>query len=317
MDDTTLRKENAKLGFIGLGLMGSRFLRRLHAEGWNIRGWNRSQTTTLALRNYGFQIEDTLPSLVDGSDVLLSSLADDNAVRAVYLGDDGVFAHVQPETIILEMSTISPDLSALLHREAAKRGAKLIDLPVSGSTPAVEAGTVTLFAGGDPETFSRCVPLFRSIARQWYLMGPATAGICMKLVVNLLLGINMEAIAEAVSLGENLKLNRDVLLDVLPKTAVIAPALSGKFSKIKAEDYSPQFPLHLMNKDLNLVQNAAARSGVELPAASATIGTFGKAVGERGELDISAIASYVRALANRNNKDSEALSTHQTLPTSR
>jgi 3-hydroxyisobutyrate dehydrogenase-like beta-hydroxyacid dehydrogenase len=91
-------------------------------------------------------------------------------------------------------------------------------------------------------------------------------------------------------------LNRNILLDVLPKTAVIAPAFSGKFSKIKAQDYSPQFPLHLMNKDLDLVRNAATGSGVALPAASATIDTFGKAVGERGELDISAITSYVRAL---------------------
>jgi 3-hydroxyisobutyrate dehydrogenase-like beta-hydroxyacid dehydrogenase len=294
-----LRKENAKLGFIGLGLMGSRFLRRLSAEGWAVRGWNRSRTTTVALRNYGIQIEEALPNLVRSSDVLLSSLADDNAVRAIYLSEDGVFAHVQPGTIILEMSTISPELSALLHKEAAKRGASLIDLPVSGSTPAVEAGAVTLFGGGEPETFSRCVPIFASIARQWYLMGPATAGIRMKLVVNLLLGINMEAIAEAVSLGEHLDLNRNVLLDVLPKTAVVAPAFSGKFSKIKTEDYSPEFPLHLMDKDLRLVQDAANGSIAALPAASATIHTFGKAVADRGELDISAITSYIHALANQ------------------
>lgn len=299
MNDTILHKEDVKLGFIGLGLMGSRFLRRLNAEGWSIRGWNRNRRATLALSNYGFQIEETLPSLVHGSDVLLSSLADDNAVRAVYLGDDGVFANVQPQTIILEMSTISPDLSAQLHQEATKRGANMIDLPVSGSTPAVEAGTVTLFAGGDPETFSRCVLIFESIAKHWYLMGPPTAGISMKLVVNLLLGINMEAIAEAVSLGEHLDLNRDVLLDVLPKTAVIAPAFSGKFSKIKTEDYSPQFPLHLMRKDMNLVQSAADRSGAELPAGWATRQIFEDALAERGALDISAVASYVRSLSNQ------------------
>jgi 3-hydroxyisobutyrate dehydrogenase len=212
-----------------------------------------------------------------------------------------VFAHVRPETVILEMSTISPDVSALLHREAEKHGASLIDLPVSGSTPAVEAGTVTLFGGGDPEDFNRCVPIFESIAKQWYLMGPATAGIRMKLVVNLLLGINMEAIAEAVSLGEHLQLNRDVLLDVLPKTAVIAPAFSRKFSKIKADDYSPQFPLHLMSKDLNLVQSVADQSGAELPAGSATRRIFEEALTDRGELDISAVAPYVRTLANRSN----------------
>jgi 3-hydroxyisobutyrate dehydrogenase len=297
--NTTLNRENTKLGLIGLGLMGSRFLRRLNAEGWNVRGWNRSKSATLALRLYGFQIEDSLASLLAESDVLLSSLADDNAVRAVYLGDNGVLANVKPQTIILEMSTISPDLSALLHREAEKRGANLIDLAVSGSTPAVEAGTVTLFAGGETEIFNSCVPIFESIAKHWYQMGPATAGIRMKLVVNLLLGVGMEAIAEAVSLGEHLKLDRDLLLEVLPKTAVVAPAFTGKFEKIRNEDYSPEFPLHLMSKDMSLAQSAADQSNVDLPAGRAAKRVFEEAIADRGELDISSIASFVLTLADQ------------------
>ena len=299
MSDYILSKQDTQLGFVGLGLMGSRFFRRLHADGWEIRGWNRSQDATLALKRDGLSIAENLVSLVHGSNVLLSSLGDDDAVRAVYLGEDGVFRNVQRGTIILEMSTISPDVSALLHEEALKREAHLIDLPVSGSTPAVEAGTVTLFGGGDPETFNRCVPIFQSIAKQFYLVGPATAGIRIKLVVNLLLGVNMEAIAEAVSLGEHLKLNRDILLDILSKTAVVAPAFLGKFPKIKAGDYSPQFPLHLMSKDMNLVHSAAARAGTELPAALVTRRVFEDALAERGELDLSAITPYVARLAEQ------------------
>lgn len=300
MSDTQLRKENAKLGFIGLGLMGSRFLMRLQAEGWKIRGWNRSRSAAaVALREQGLAIDETLAGLVHQSDVLLSSLADDKAVRAVYLGNDGVFAHVLPGTTILEMSTISPALSALLHQEARKHHVSLIDLAVSGSTPAVQAGTVTLFAGGEPEVFSRCVPIFESIAKQWYRMGPATAGIRMKLVVNLLLGLDMEAIAEAVSLSEHLKLDRNLVLDVLPKTAVIAPAMLGKFSKIKSDDYSPQFPLYLMSKDLDLVDDAARESGAELPAASVTKELFEEALAEGGQLDMSAITVHVRDLTSR------------------
>lgn len=297
MIENTHNKHNTKLGFIGLGLMGSRFLRRLNAEGWNVRGWNRTRPATLPLKKYGFAIDDTLADLVRGSGVLLSSLANDDAVRATYLGEHGVFANVQSGTTILEMSTISSDLSGLLHQEARKRGAEMMDLPVSGSTPAVDSGTVTVFAGGELETFNRCIPIFESIARQWYLMGPATAGVRMKLVANLLLGVNMEAIAEAVSLGEHLKLNRDLLLDVLPRTAVIAPAFLGKFQKIKAGDYSPQFPLHLMSKDMNLVRSAADRSGAVLPATSATKNIFEDALAGRGELDLSAITTYVQTLA--------------------
>src|SRR5580693_8962418 len=156
MIDNIFDKDKTKLGFIGLGLMGSRFLRRLNAEGWIVRGWNRSRAATLPLKKYGFAIDDTLGDLVRGSDVLLSSLANDDAVRATYLEEDGVLAHVQPETTILEMSTISPELSGLLHQEARKRDVEMMDLPVSGSTSAVYSGAVTLFAGGEVETFNRC-----------------------------------------------------------------------------------------------------------------------------------------------------------------
>ncbi|MCU1223200.1 MAG: NAD(P)-dependent oxidoreductase [Edaphobacter sp.] len=128
-------------------------------------------------------------------------------------------------------------------------------------------------------------------------MGPATAGIRMKLVVNLLLGVNMEAIAEAVSLGEHLKLDRNLLLDVLSKTAVIAPAFVGKFPKIKAGDYSPQFPLHLMAKDMDLVHSAATKAGAELPAASATRTVLEDASATAGDLDLSAVTPYVLRLA--------------------
>jgi 3-hydroxyisobutyrate dehydrogenase len=157
---STLRKENTRVGFMGLGLMGSRFLRRLNSDGWNATGWNRNRENAGVLRKDGLQIEDELSRVVKGSDVLLSSLADDSAVRAVYLGEDGVFAHIEPTTVILEMSTISPALSALLHQEATKHSVSLIDLPVSGSTPAVEAGTVPLFGGGEEGRFDRCVPIF-------------------------------------------------------------------------------------------------------------------------------------------------------------
>jgi 3-hydroxyisobutyrate dehydrogenase len=284
---------NTDLGLIGLGLMGSRLMRRLDSRGWRVRGWNRTPNSTLPMRREGFEIVDDLLSLVDRSDVLLSSLANDDAVRAVYLGEDGIFANVRPETIILEMSTISAGLSARLHDAAAEHGAHLLDLPVSGSTPAVETGTVTLFAGGRRDIFDRCVPIFESIAKQWYWMGPATAGVRMKLVVNLLLGVNMQAIAEAVSLGQHLRLDRDILLDVLPKTAVVAPAFAGKFAKIKASDFSPQFPLQLMTKDLRLVHAAALESRAELPAAQAAKDSFEGALAESGDLDLSAVTPYV------------------------
>jgi 3-hydroxyisobutyrate dehydrogenase-like beta-hydroxyacid dehydrogenase len=115
----------------------------------------------------------------------------------------------------------------------------------------------------------------------------------MKLVVNLLLGVDMQAIAEAVSLGEHLQIDRNVLPDVLSRTAVIAPAMAGKFRKIKESDYSPEFPLRLMSKDMNLVMDAARKTGADLPAASAAQLVLASVVLERGDLDLSAITPFV------------------------
>ena len=283
----------AKVGFIGLGLMGSRLARRLHSSGWHLQAWNRSPQPANELKQAGIAIAPSIADLVAGSDVILSSLANDEAVRSVYLDKGGVFAEAEPGTVIAEMSTISPDLSRRLHWEAFTRGVKFLDVAISGSTPAVDAGTITLLAGGDKETFEQCVPIFESIARQWFLIGPGSSGVQMKLVVNLMLGVDMQAIAEAVSLGEHLQIDRNVLLDVLSKTAVIAPAMAGKFRKIKEGDYSAEFPLRLMSKDMDLVMDAARESGADLPAASAAQSVLASNVPTRGHLDLSAITPFV------------------------
>jgi 3-hydroxyisobutyrate dehydrogenase-like beta-hydroxyacid dehydrogenase len=296
MPETKLNKLKTQIGFIGLGLMGSRLTLRLHSNGWNIRAWNRSPQPAAEINKAGIAIAPSVASLLAGSDVVLSSLANDAAVQSVYFDKGGVFSAAKQGTIVLEMSTISPELSRRLHQQANASGVKFLDVPISGSTPAVEAGTITLLAGGDKETFEQCVPVYESIARQWFLIGPGSSGVQMKLVVNLLLGLGMQAIAEAVSLGEHLEIDRNVLLDVLSKTAVIPPAFLGKFKKIKNSDYSPEVPLRLMNKDMDLAMNAARTSGADLPAASAAQSVLAANLSASGNLDLSAITPYVAGL---------------------
>ncbi len=293
MPANKLDRLTAQLGFIGLGLMGSRLARRLHAAGWNVRGWNRSPNPAAEIRKEGVAIAPSIADLLADSNVILSALTNDAAVRSVYLDKGRVFSVAKPGTIILEMSTISPELSRNLHQEARTRGMNLLDVAVSGSTPAVDAGTITLLAGGDRAAFEQCVPIFESIAKQWFLIGPGSSGVQMKLVVNLLLGLDMQAIAEAVSLGEHLQIDRNILLDVLSKTAVVPPAMAGKFRKIKDSDYSPEFPLRLMSKDMDLVMDAASASGADLPAASVAQSVLASNVPTSGDLDLSAITPYV------------------------
>jgi 3-hydroxyisobutyrate dehydrogenase-like beta-hydroxyacid dehydrogenase len=294
-----LNQLNTRVGFIGLGLMGSRLVRRLDSFGWRIRAWNRSPKPADEINKWGIAIAPSIADLAADSDVIVSSLANDAAVRSVYLDNGGVFSSAEQGTVILEMSTISPELSRDLHREARTKGISFLDVAISGSTPAVDAGTVTLLGGGDPDTFEQCVPIFESIARQWFLIGPGSSGVQMKLVVNLLLGLDMQAIAEAVSLGEHLQIDRNILLDVLSKTAVIAPAVAGKIRKIKSNDYSPEFPLRLMSKDMNLVMDAAGKSGADLPAASVAQSVLASNVVASGDLDLSALAPLIIARGTR------------------
>jgi 3-hydroxyisobutyrate dehydrogenase-like beta-hydroxyacid dehydrogenase len=289
----TLDQGKVQIGFIGLGLMGSRLTGRLHSAGWKVQAWNRSSGPADALRREGVVIAASVAELVVHSDVVLSSLANDEAVHSVYFGKGGVFSAARPGTIILEMSTISPELSRLLHRQACTLGLRFLDVAVSGSTPAVEAGTITLLVGGDLKTFEQCAPIYESIAKQWFLIGPGSSGVLMKLVVNLLLGVDMQAIAEAVSLGEHLKIDRNILLDVLSKTAVIPPAFVGKFQKIKNGDYSPEFPLRLMSKDMDLAMNAARSSGAVLPAGTAAQSVLASNISANGDLDLAAITPFV------------------------
>jgi len=297
---TKINKADVRIGFVGLGLMGSHLTRRLHASGWRIQAWNRSPKPAAEIGKQGIAIAPSIADLVSHSDLILSSLANDAAVRSVYLEKGGVLSLAVPGTVILEMSTISPELSHELHQEARTRGVSLLDVAISGSTPAVDAGIITLLAGGDKNTFEQCVPIFESIAKQWFLIGPGSSGVQMKLVVNLLLGLDMEAIAEAVSLGEHLHIDRNILLDVLSKTAVVPPAFVGKFRKIKESDYSPEFPLRLASKDLDLVMVAAKASGADLPAAAIAQSVFASNVAASGDLDLSAIAPSVLSRPRRN-----------------
>jgi len=264
-----LAAQQVKLGFIGLGNMGSRIALRLLARGYELTVFDRDNTKAAALVVSGAVPASHIVELARRADVILSCLTNDEAVQSVYAGADGALAGARPGTVVLEMSTISPESTRELHNQAAKLGIDVMDVAISGSTPAAAQGDLTLLAGGNAELFQAAQPIFDAIARQYFHLGPSGAGITMKLVVNTLLGVGMQAIAEAVVLGESAGLDRTVLLKVLSQTAVVAPAHLGKLARIERNDYSPQFPLRLMNKDFQLILKTAARENVPMPATEA------------------------------------------------
>ena len=285
----SLTADQVKLGFIGLGNMGNRIAQRLLDHGYPLVAYDMNIAKAEAVvAKRGFAAKNVL-ELTRTVDVILSCLTNDEAVQSVYAGPEGVFAQARPGTIVLEMSTISPESSRELHRLGAKSGIGVLDVAISGSTPAAEQGILTLLAGGNKELFYAAEPIFKAIAKQYFLLGGPGSGTAMKLVVNTLLGVGMQAIAEAVVLGEKTGLDRETLLDVLSKTAVVAPAHVGKLARVATNDYSPQFPLSLMNKDFGLILRAAGKTDVSMPVTEAAFRVNSEELAAGGDEDFSAV----------------------------
>jgi 3-hydroxyisobutyrate dehydrogenase-like beta-hydroxyacid dehydrogenase len=199
-----LTRDEVKLGFIGLGNMGSRIARRLLNDAYHLVAYDPDRTKAVAMTSDGAAVADSIAELSQSAEVILSCLTNDEAVQSVYYGDAGVLANARPGTIVFEMSTVFSMISRELSHSAAEYGIQVLDVAISGSTPAAEQGTLVLLVGGDEELFQGAQPLFRAISARSFHLGPAGAGIPMKLVVNTLLGVGMQAIAEAIPLGKRL-----------------------------------------------------------------------------------------------------------------
>jgi len=284
-----IKQENDRLGFVGIGYMGRPIARRLLESGFKLTTYDRDRSKTKELIRYGGTVAESVAELSSSCNVVLSCLPTDEAVLKIYRGPDGAFANAQRGSLVIDMSTVYPETSRGLSRLGSERGVEVLDVTISGSTPTAENGLLTLFGGGDKACFDAAESIFRVIAKKYFYLGPSGSGATMKLVVNTLLGIGMQAIAEAVALGEKAGLDRNRLLNVLSETAVVAPAHVGKLERAMRSDYSPQFPIRLMNKDFGLILNLAAAVGARMPAAGAAFEINARQADEGTEQDFSAV----------------------------
>jgi 3-hydroxyisobutyrate dehydrogenase len=284
-----ITQEIDRLGFIGIGYMGRPIARRLLESGFKLTAYDRNHNKAEELIRYGGTAAESVSELSSSCNVVLSCLPSDEAVLDIYRGPDGVFAHASRGSVVIDMSTVYPETSKELSRLGSERGVEVLDVTISGSTPTAENGLLTLFGGGGKQRFDSAESIFRVIAKKYFYLGPSGSGATMKLVVNTLLGIGMQAVAEAVALGEKAGLDRNRLLDVLSQTAVVAPAHVGKLERAMKSDYSPQFPIRLMNKDFGLILELASAVGARMPAAGAAFEINTRQADEGGEQDFSAV----------------------------
>jgi 3-hydroxyisobutyrate dehydrogenase len=284
-----ITQENSRLGFVGIGYMGRPIARRLLESGFKLAAYDRDHSKAEELVQYGGNVVQSVSELSSSCNVVLSCLPTDEAVLDIYGGPHGVFANAHRGSLVIDLSTVYPETSKQLSRVGTEQGVEVLDVTISGSTPAAENGLLTLFGGGNKECFDATESIFRVIAKKYFYLGPSGSGATMKLVVNTLLGIGMQAIAEAVALGEKAGLERNRLLDVLSQTAVVAPAHVGKLQRAMKSDYSPQFPIRLMNKDFGLILNLAAAVGARMPAADAAFEINARQSDDGAEQDFSAV----------------------------
>ena len=277
---------------LGLGTMGRGIAANLVAAGHTVTVWNR---TAGVVEVGGTQVAPTIADAVRGQDAVLVCLSDDAAVRAVVLGEDGVLAHVAAPTVVVDMSTISVALSEEEHAAFAGRGIEMLDAPVFGSKGEAAAGGLWVVVGGDAETLTRVRPVLEAVSASVHHMGPGGAGARMKLVGNLLVAAQLQSLGEGLTLARAAGLDLRRVLEVVAVTDFRTPIYDGVGAAVVAGDYTPAFALHLMRKDVGLIEELARQVGAKVPGVTVAAQTLDAALATGlGDLNASAL---IRVLA--------------------
>ena len=259
-----------KIGFIGLGIMGSRMAANLQKHDYSLVVFNRTHGKAEPLLDQGATLAVSSPNLADQVDVLFTMLAHPDAVEQAALGANGFLSHLKSNTIWVDCSSVNPSFSKKMAAAAAAGHIRFVDAPVTGSAPVATDGKLTFWVGGDAADVDTVRPLLLCMGNKIVHVGGPGMGASMKMVVNLLLGTGMAAFAEAMELGQGLGLSQKMLFDSLLSTPTVAPFLSLKREKIEGGNYAAEFPLRWMQKDMQLASVSAYESGVALPLTNVT-----------------------------------------------
>lgn len=284
-------------GLVGLGNMGTAIAERLLAGGCRLVVHNRTRAKAEALRERGAVVAGSAAELAGQVDVVLTSLADDHALEAVAAE---VLAAARPETVLVDLSTVSPAASARVAGRAEDAGAAYVRAPVSGNPSVVRAGNLSFIVSGPADALERVEPLLRRIGPTIHRVGEAEQARVVKLAVNLMIGGLAELMSEALVLGEAAGVSRGALLEVMGGSAAGAPFVRYKTEPLLHDDFSATFTTALMEKDLDLVLELADDAGVELPLAVELKGLVRATVeAGYGDDDFMALFLLLRSRANQ------------------
>jgi 3-hydroxyisobutyrate dehydrogenase-like beta-hydroxyacid dehydrogenase len=281
------------VGLIGLGLMGHPMGANLLKAGHQLTVWNRTASRGDDLVAQGAKRAATPRELAAASEFVISIVSDPPALESVLWGETGVFAGLKKDSVLIESSTVSPGLEKRAAAAAAELGAEFLEAPVTGGTWGAEKGELVFMVGGEESTLKRAEPVLGAMGKRWFHLGPIGAGQTVKLAMNLLLNLEVEAFAEALALVTKAGVPGQSLFDVMQSSMGRSGVIDLKGANMLKGEYKPSFPLRLMHKDVGLALDLGNQLGVMLPAAAAAREVMNAVKGATTEdVDFSALATF-------------------------
>jgi 2-hydroxy-3-oxopropionate reductase len=283
------------IGFIGLGIMGKPMARNLLKAGYSLVVHNRSRGPVDELVKDGAKAANSAKEVAQQSDVVITMLPDSPDVEAVVLGSGGIVEGIKPNAIYVDMSTIAPLVARRVAGAVKKKGAKALDAPVSGGEKGAIEATLSVMVGGPQDAFEKVLPIFQTLGKNVVLVGDSGAGQIAKAANQLVVGVTIEAVAEALALAEAAGVDpakvRSVLLGGFAQSRILD--LHGQ--RMLDGNFQPGFKARLHQKDMRIVTQTAKEGGIETPAADLALERFNKLVDSGGgEKDHSALRTLIK-----------------------
>jgi len=270
--------------------MGGGMANRLLSMGFPVSVYNRNREKAAKLASAGAFVTDTPREAAARSEIVIAMVADDAASRNIWLGNDGALAGAVPGSLLLESSTLSVGWVKELNRAAAEKQCEFLDAPVTGTKPHAANGELFFMVGGSTSGFSRAREVLSALGREVLHLGPTGSGALIKLINNFVCGVEAAAFAEAMNLVNAGGLDREKCIAVLGNSALASPLIKRMLTSMESNDFTPNFPLKLMTKDIGYAIKEAEASGVPLETAVPALEVFRRAVEKGlGEQDFSAV----------------------------
>jgi len=281
------------VGLIGLGLMGRPMGQNLLKAGFALTVWNRTEQRGDELVRLGARRGNSPRDVAAKADVVLTMVSDPPALEEILWGREGALGGLRRGSVLVDSSTVSPALAQRAATACAERGAEFLDAPVTGGTWGAEKGELVFMVGGKRETLERVEPVLAAMGKRFFHLGPNGAGQTVKLAMNSILALEVEALCEALALVGAAGVPGEKLIEVLQSSMARAAVLDVKAPLILKDDFAPSFPLRLMHKDMGLALDLAKQHGVVLPATTAAYGAYSAVKNAAKEdVDYAAVARF-------------------------